>query len=214
MVGAPLAAQPQPVLDKTWPRQAVRLVVPFAAGGSTSVAANTLAADISRVLGQAVNVELMPGNATITATDMVAKSTDGHTVLMVTAPYVINPSLYAKLPYDNFKDFLPASLLLRNGMVLVTPTEGGFKDFKEFLAAAKGTEPLRVANAGNGGMGHMAGELLAADLKLNIAPVPHRGAAPALNELLAGRIKAMFDNPGTTLQLIREGKLKALAYSG
>lgn len=197
-----------------WPTQAVKIIVPYAAGGTTDIAARILASELSKKWGQPVLVDNKPGASTQIGTDLVAKSKDGHTLLMTASPFAVNPTLYAKLPYDTYKDFKPVTLVVRNGLFLVTSGKQPFANVKDLIEAGKGDKTVSIASPANGSMAHMVAELVADTQKLNLLHVPYRGTPPALVDVVAGQVQFMFDNPSSSLPLIKDGKLKALAYTG
>jgi tripartite-type tricarboxylate transporter receptor subunit TctC len=197
-----------------WPTQAVKIVVPYAAGGTTDIAARILANELSKKWGQPVLVDNKPGASTQIGTDLVAKSKDGHTLLMTASPFAVNPSLFAKLPYDTYKDFKPVTLVVRNGLFLVTSGTQPFASVKDLIDAGKGDKTVSIASPANGSMAHMVAELIADMQKLNLLHVPYRGTPPALTDVIGGQVQFMFDNPSSSLPLIKDGKLKALAYTG
>lgn len=197
-----------------WPTQTVKIIVPYAPGGTTDIAARIMAAEFAKLWGQPVVVDNKPGAATQIGTDLVAKSTDNHTLLLTAAPFAINPVLFAKLPYDTYKDFKPITLVVRNGLFLVTSGTQPFTSFKDLLATGQTDKGVSIASPGNGSMGHMTAELVADMQKLKLVHVPYRGTPPALNDVIGGQVQFIFDNPSTALPLIKDGRLKALAYTG
>jgi tripartite-type tricarboxylate transporter receptor subunit TctC len=197
-----------------WPTQAVKIVVPYAAGGTTDIAARIMAVELSKRWGQPVVVDNKPGAATQIGTDLVAKSKDNHTLLLTASPFAINPSLFAKLPYDTYKDFSPITVVVRSGLFLVTGMNQPYNSVKDVVAAARRDKQITIASAGNGSMGHMTAELLADTEKLNLVHLPYKGSPPALSDVVGGQVQFFFDNPSTALPLIASGKLKALAYTG
>ena len=210
----PLLAQVAPAATPAWPTQSVKIIVPYAAGGTTDIAARILGNELSKKWGQPVLVDNKPGASTQIGTDAVAKSKDGHTLLMAASPFAVNPSLFAKLPYDTYKDFKPVTLVVRNGLFLVTGGKQAFANIKDLVDAGRGEKTVSVASPANGSMGHMVAELLADQQKLNLLHVPYRGTPPALSDVVGGQVQFMFDNPSSSLALIKDGKLKALAYTG
>ena len=198
----------------TWPTQPVKIIVPYAAGGTTDIAARILAAELSKKWGQPVLVDNKPGASTQIGTDQVAKSKDGHTLLMTASPFAVNPTLFAKLPYDTYKDFKPVTLVVRNGLFLVTGGKQSYTNVKDMVEAGKGDKSVSIASPANGSMAHMVAELLADQHKFNLLHVPYRGTPPALTDVVAGQVQFLFDNPSSSLPLIKDGKLKALAYTG
>jgi tripartite-type tricarboxylate transporter receptor subunit TctC len=197
-----------------WPTQTVKIIVPYAAGGTTDIAARILAVELSKKWGQPVLVDNKPGASTQIGTDAVAKSNDGHTLLMAASPFTVNPTLFAKLPYDTYKDFKPVTLAVRNGLFLVTGGKQPYTNIKDMFEAGKGDKTVSVASPSNGSMAHMVAELMAYTEKLNLQHVPYRGTPPALNDVMGGQVQFMFDNPSSSLPLIKDGRLKALAYTG
>lgn len=198
----------------TWPTQPVKIIVPYAAGGTTDIAARILAAELSKKWGQPVLVDNKPGASTQIGTDQVAKSKDGHTLLMTASPFAVNPTLFAKLPYDTYKDFKPVTLVVRNGLFLVTGGKQSYANIKDMVDAGKGEKSVSIASPANGSMAHMVAELMADQHKFNLLHVPYRGTPPALTDVVAGQVQFLFDNPSSSLPLIKDGKLKALAYTG
>ncbi len=197
-----------------WPTQSVKIIVPYAAGGTTDIAARILANELSKKWGQPVLVDNKPGASTQIGTDQVAKSKDGHTLLMTASPFAVNPSLFAKLPYDTYKDFKPVTLVVRNGLFLVTSGKQPYANVKDLIEAGKGDKTVSIASPANGSMAHMVAELVADTQKLSLLHVPYRGTPPALVDVIGGQVQFMFDNPSSSLPLIKDGKLKALAYTG
>lgn len=215
MAGAGATAHAQPNASAAaWPTQSVKIIVPYAAGGTTDIAARILAAELSKKWGQSVLVDNKPGASTQIGTDLVAKSKDGHTFLMTASPFAVNPTLFAKLPYDTYKDFKPVTLVVRNGLFLVTSGKQTFNSVKDLIDAGKGDKTVSIASPANGSMAHMVAELVADTQKLNLLHVPYRGTPPALSDVIGGQVQFMFDNPSSSLPLIKDGRLKALAYTG
>jgi tripartite-type tricarboxylate transporter receptor subunit TctC len=208
------SASAQATSPPNWPTQPVKIIVPYAAGGTTDIAARILAVELSKKWGQSVLVDNKPGASTQIGTDAVAKSKDGHTLLMTASPFAVNPSLVAKLPYDTFKDFKPVTLVVRNGLFLVTGGKQPYNNMNDLIQAGKGDKTVSIASAANGSMGHMVAELVADTQKLNLLHVPYRGTPPALVDIVSGQVQFMFDNPSSSLPLILDGRLKALAYTG
>ena len=197
-----------------WPSQPVKIIVPYAAGGTTDIAARIMAVEFSKRWGQPVLVDNKPGASTQIGTDLVAKSKDGHTLLMTASPFAVNPALFDKLPYDTYKDFAPITLVVRNGLFLVTGSAQPYNSLKDLIAAGKGGNTVSIASPANGSMAHMTAELVADMQKLSLLHVPYRGTPPAMVDVVGGQVQFMFDNPSSSLPLIKDGKLKALAYTG
>jgi tripartite-type tricarboxylate transporter receptor subunit TctC len=208
------AVQSAQAQANTWPTQTVKIIVPYAPGGTTDIAARIMAQEFSQRWGQPVIVDNKAGAATQIGTDLVAKSKDGHTLLLTASPFAVNPGLFAKLPYDTYKDFTPITMVVRGGLFLVTAANQPFTSVKDLIAEGKTAKGFTIASPGNGSMGHMSSELMTDMQTLNMTHVPYRGTPPALTDVMSGQVQFMFDNPSTSLPLIKDGKLKALAYSG
>ena len=203
--------------QEVWPTRGITLLVGVAPGGTADLAARLLATDLARgtAAGRPVVVENKPGAATQLATAELARSApDGHTLLVAGAPFAINPGLFPRLPYDSRADFAPAAMLVRNGLVLMVPASSPAGDVPGLLDLARARGGINLASAGNGSMSHLAIEILAQRSGAPLTHVPYRGTGPALPDLIAGNVEAMFDNPSSALPLVREGKLRALAYTG
>jgi len=202
---------------QVYPAKPIRLIVPYPAGGGTDFFARTVAAQLSQQMGQQVVVENRPGAATIIGADAAAKSApDGYTLLLGdTATYAVNPSLYKKLPYDPQKDFSPVSLTGRFALLLVVnPASIKADSVGELIEQAKKTpRALDYASPGAGSPHHLAMELFKLRTGVPFTHVPYKGAAPALQDLLGGRIPVMFLDLATGAPQIKGGKLKALAVA-
>ena len=170
------AAQAQP-----YPSRTVRLVVPFAAGGSTDIIGRTVGQKLNEMWGQPVVVDNRPGGSTVIGTDVVAKSApDGHTLLVTPAPFTIVPSLIAKLPYDPAKDFEPITLINTTPLVVVVHPGVPAKSVKDLIALAKAKPgSINYGSSGSGGSNHLAGELFNALAGVRMVHVPYKGNAPA-----------------------------------
>ncbi|WP_043830650.1 Bug family tripartite tricarboxylate transporter substrate binding protein [Muricoccus aerilatus] len=211
-----LAASPARA-QEAWPRRGITVLVGVAPGGTADLAARLLATHLSQGIaaGRPVVVENKPGAATQLATAELARSApDGHTLLVAGAPFAINPGLFPRLPYDSRAEFASVAMLVRNGLVLMVPANSPARDVPGLLALARARGAINFASAGNGSMSHLAIEILAQRSGAPLTHVPYRGTGPALPDLIAGNVEAMFDNPSSALPLVREGKLRALAYTG
>ncbi len=210
-----LTAQAQ--ATAAFPRQPLSLVVPFPAGGPTDAMARLLALKLSERLGQQVVVDNRGGAGGGIAAELVARApADGHTLFFgTTGTLAINPSLYKKLRYDPVKDFAPVSLMATTMNVLVVNPEVPAGSLSELVQLAK-SKPgeLAYGSAGNGSSNHLSGELFKSIAGVQINHVPYRGSAPALVDLLGGRIAMMFDTIAVQTQNIATGKLRALAVTG
>lgn len=210
-----MTAAVQPAVAQTYPTRPVKLVVPFAAGGSTDVVARIVAQGMTTKLGQQVIVENRTGGGGLIGSDAVAKADpDGYTILTATvSTHAINPALYAKLPFDVKQDFLPVTHLVDvpNVLVVHPSVPSTMPEFKAWLA--KNADKASYASPGNGSIGHLQSHWFATLLKSDPAHVPYRGAGPAMQDLLAGQVQFMVDNVPTSLAHIRSGSLKALLVS-
>ncbi|OGB14964.1 MAG: MFS transporter [Burkholderiales bacterium RIFCSPLOWO2_12_67_14] len=203
-----------------WPSRPVRIVVPFAPGGTTDILARVLAPELSKALGQPVVVDNRGGAGGNIGADLVAKAPgDGHTLLMGTVgTHGINKSLYASLPYDPQKDFAPITLVagVPNVMVMNAKRaqELGIQSVPEFVRYAKAHPgQLNMASSGNGTSIHLAGELFKARTGIFMTHIPYRGSGPALKDLIGGQMDVMFDNLPSAMPHIQSGNLKAFAVT-
>jgi tripartite-type tricarboxylate transporter receptor subunit TctC len=211
---AALWAQP------AWPNKPVRIVVPFAPGGTTDLLARALAPELQRAFGQPFIVDNKPGAGGNLGAAEVAKSTpDGHTLLMGTVgTHGINQSLYPKLPYDPVKDFVPITLVAGVPNVLVLNAAKahalGIASVPDLVRYAKAHPgKLNMASSGNGTSIHLSGELFKSLTGTFMVHFPYRGSGPALIDLIGGTTDLMFDNLPSALPHIKTGKLKALAVT-
>lgn len=214
-LGLPLLARAQ-----AWPGKAVRIVVPFAAGGTTDILARALAPELQKVFGQPFVVDNKPGAGGNTGAAEVAKAApDGHTLLMGTVgTHAINASLYSRMPYDHVKDFVPVTLVAGVPNVLVVnpanAQKNGFDSVPALIRYAKANPgKLNMASSGNGTSIHLAGELFKSMTGTFMLHLPYGGSGPALIDLISGNTDLMFDNLPASLPHIRSGKLKALAVT-
>jgi tripartite-type tricarboxylate transporter receptor subunit TctC len=199
--------------DTAWPSRAVRLLVPFAPGGSSEIVARTVAAELTKSLGQTVYVENKPGGAGNVAMAEVARADDQHTlVLGHIGTLAVNPYIFDKLPYDPVKDFRPVTLLAKVPSLYVVHPDLPVKTLQEFVAyARKRPGQLNYGSAGNGSAGHLAMEYLKMTANLFMLHVPYRGTGPQLTDLLAGRLEAASVGAPAVMQFIKAGKLRCLA---
>ena len=203
-----------------WPNKPVRIVVPFAPGGTTDLLARAVAPELSKAFGQQFIVDNKAGAGGNLGAEAVAKSVpDGYTLLMGTVgTHGINRALYPKLPYDPIKDFAPITLVASVPNVMVVNAElaraNGINSVPDFIKLAK-SKPgkLNMASSGNGTSIHLAGELFKSQTGLFMTHIPYRGSGPALLDLVGGQVDVMFDNLPSAMQLIKSGKLKALAVT-
>jgi tripartite-type tricarboxylate transporter receptor subunit TctC len=203
--------------QQTYPTRPVRLVVPYVAGGSTDIIGRTMGQKLSEMWGQSVLVDNRGGGATIIGTDIVAKATpDGHTLSITTAAFGINPALFqGKLPYNSARDFSHIMLINTSPLILVVPPSLPAKSVKELidLAKSKGGQ-MNAGSSGVGGAGHLSIELFNMLAGVKTQHIPYKGNAPALADLMAGRVDMVFNGTTSVLGLIKAGKLRPLGASG
>jgi tripartite-type tricarboxylate transporter receptor subunit TctC len=201
---------------QNYPAKPVRMVVPFPPGGSLDIAGRLIAQKLTDAWGQPVVVENKPGAGGNIGADFVAKSPpDGYTILLgALSTHAVNPSLYAKMPYDAAKDFAPITLIAVTPNVLVVNAASPVNNVKEFIAYAKANPgKLAFGSGSNGSAGHLAGELFKVETGTDAVHVPFKGGAPATQALLAGDTQFMFDNLANAMAQVKAGKLKALAVT-
>ncbi|HEX7888912.1 MAG TPA: tripartite tricarboxylate transporter substrate binding protein [Ramlibacter sp.] len=203
-----------------WPTKPVRIVVPFAPGGTTDILARALAPELSKAFGQSFIVENKPGAGGNIGADLVAKAApDGYTLLMGTVgTHGINKSLYSRMPFDPQKDFVPISLVAGVPNVMVVNSEKaaarGIHTVNDFIKYAKANPgKVNMASSGNGTSIHLAGELFKSMAGVYMTHFPYTGSGPALMGMLGGDMDVMFDNLPSSMAHIKAGKLKALAVT-
>lgn len=199
-----------------YPSKALRMVVAFAPGGPTDAMARLIADKLGDKLGQRIVVENRPGAGGNIGYESVAKSpADGYTLAFVDPSLTVNPSLYTPAKYDAERDFTPISLAVRGPTVMTVPATHEAKTVTEFIAFARGKAgKATYGSAGNGTPPHLNAEFFKAAQGLDIVHVPYKGAAPAMIDLVAGRIDLMFLNIGSAKAQIESGTLRGLAVSG
>jgi tripartite-type tricarboxylate transporter receptor subunit TctC len=198
-----------------FPDRPVKLIVPFAPGGGTDAITRELASGMAVSLGLPVVVDNKPGAGTLIGTDWVAKSpADGHALVMATFAHAVNPSLYAKLPFDFHKAFAPVSLVAHGPNVLVVRSDSALRQFGDVLDFASAhPDELSYASQGNGTSAHLAGEMLCHLGRLKLKHIPYRGAGLAMMDLLGNQVNMMFATAAAVAPHIRQGKLRALAVT-
>jgi len=206
-----------PVLAQSgWPDKPIRFVVPYTPGGATDGVTRLIAQKITDDTKWVFIVDNRTGGNGNIGMDAVAKAKpDGFTIGMgQTANLAINPTLFPKMPYDALKDVTPVSIVASQPVVLVVRADAPFKTLADVIAAAKARPgEVKQALAGTGTLGHMAGEVLAKRAGFKVLNVPYKGAAPALTELLGGQTDYMLATPQGALQMVKGGKLRALAVT-
>lgn len=214
IAAGPVAAQ------STWPTKPVRIVVPFAPGGTTDILARAVAPELSKAFGQQFIVDNRAGAGGNVGAEIVAKSpNDGYTLLMGTVgTHGINRALYPKLPFDPIKDFAPITLVAAVPNVMEMNVDkakalniNNVADFVKYAKANPGK--LNMASSGSGTSIHLAGELFKTMTGSYMTHIPYRGSGPALLDLVGGNADVMFDNLPSSMQQIKGGKLKALAVT-
>ena len=202
---------------QTFPAKPIRLICPFPPAGAVDIASRAIANELSKVLGQTVTVDNRPGaGGNIGGVEAARSTPDGHTIFMTTSGInAINPSLYAKMPFDPIKDLMPVGALVSLANVLVLHPSVKANSVAEVIALAR-AEPgkMTYASSGSGTSIHMSGEMFKYLTKVDILHIPYKGSAPAVTDLLGGQVMMMFDNIPSALPHIRAGKLKALATTG
>jgi len=219
-LGLLLAAPALALAQATWPSKAVRIVVPFAAGGTTDILARALAPELQKAFGQPFVVDNKPGAGGNNGAAEVSKAApDGYTLLMGTVgTHAINASLYPKLPFDPVKDFAPITLVAGVPNVLaINPAlaqKYGINTVADFIRVAKANPgKFNMASSGNGTSIHLSGELFKTMTGTFMVHFPYRGSGPALIDLMGGSMDLMFDNLPSALPHIKSGKLKGLAVT-
>jgi tripartite-type tricarboxylate transporter receptor subunit TctC len=198
-----------------FPDKPLRIVVTFTTGGAPDLLARILSEKLSNVWGQAIVVDNKPGAGGNTGADFVAKAPpDGYTIVVGTVgTHSINPALYSKMPYDAVKDFTPITLLATTPNMLVINNEVPAKNLKDFIALGKKDGKMTFASSGSGTSIHVSGELFKTMTGIDMVHIPYKGRATAIPDVLGGRVTMMFDNMPSSLQLVREGKLRALGVT-
>jgi tripartite-type tricarboxylate transporter receptor subunit TctC len=205
-----------PAHAETWPARAVRVIVPFPAGGPADTLARVIADKLTAAWGQPVVIENRAGAGGNIGAELAARAApDGYTLLINPSNHVINASLYAKLPFDPLGDFTPLTEVASYMLVLVVHPSLPAHSLEEFVAYARAQpKGLTLANASAGSPTHLTAALFAQAAGINVVHVSYRGAAPATTDLLGGQVPAMFDNPMNALPHVKARALRALAVTG
>ncbi len=199
----------------SYPSRPIRLLVPYAAGGAVDIVARTLGHQLSEDWKQQVTVDNRPGAGGVVASEILVKSpADGYTLILVSSGHTLNPSLYAKLPYDTFKDFTAITEVGYAPNMLLVNKSLGVTTVKELIALAK-SKPgqLSYGMAGNGTSAHLAGELFKYMAKVDIVAVPYKGGAPVLTDLVGGQIPMSFNNIPESIGQVKAGTVRALGVT-
>ena len=203
--------------QERFPNRPVRIVVPYAPGGTTDIVARMIAERISGPLGQSVLVENRPGGGAVIGSEMVARAApDGHTLLMATnGSHGINPAIFRRLSYDPVRDFAPISMLAAVPLVLVVPSAVPVNNIAELVAYLKSrSDTQSYGSAGIGSSGHLAGEMYKRLAGVTPEHIPYRGDAALMPDLIAGRLVFAFANLPGAIGFVRVGNLRALAVTG
>jgi tripartite-type tricarboxylate transporter receptor subunit TctC len=201
---------------QAYPTRPVRIIIGYPPGGSADLTARLLGQWLSERLGQSFLIDSRPGASTNIATEAVVHApADGYTLLLVAPANAINASLYDRLNHDFMRDIAPVAGINRFANVMEVNPSVPVKTVPDFVAYAKANPgKINMASAGNGSTIHVSGELFKMMTGVNMVHVPYRGAAPALTDLMGGRVQVMFDNIPTSIEYIRAGKLRPLAVTG
>jgi tripartite-type tricarboxylate transporter receptor subunit TctC len=215
--GLALALQAGPVAAQGFPAKPVRMIIGFAAGGTTDLVGRLVAQRLGDSWGQTVVVENRTGASGMIAAEAVAKApADGYTLLVTPqTSLAVAPALYGKAPYDATRDFTPITLMGSTPTIMVVNPAFPAKTFAEFVELAKKSGvPLAYGSGGIGSSPHMAGELLSAQLGIRMTHIPYKGESPALTDTMGGQVPIMFGNISVAVPHIKSGKLRALASTG
>jgi tripartite-type tricarboxylate transporter receptor subunit TctC len=210
LLGSPTATAQQP-----YPTKPIRLILPYAPGGSTSVTGRLLGHKLTESWGHQVIVDNRPGGNTIIGSEALVRSPpDGYTIMIVTSTHTINPSIL-KTPYDAVKDFAPVTTITRAPFGLVVHRALPVKTLHEFIALAK-SRPGQIdyASSGTGTSNHLAVELLSMHAGIKLNHIPYKGGGPAMTDLLGGQVQVHMNVPPNLIPNIKAGRLKGLAVSG
>ncbi len=200
----------------SWPTRPIRMIIPFGAGGPTDVVGRVVFDQVSQQLGQRIVVENRTGAGVVTGADVVAKApADGYTMLYGTVSLALTPAMFRQLPFDPVRDFAPIALLARIPTVLViNPDVVPARTLEEFISFVRARpDQIPYGSGGQGTAGHMSSELFLAQAGLRMPAVQYRGNAPAIPDLIAGRVAFVMEIGQSAVALVREGRLRGLAVS-
>jgi tripartite-type tricarboxylate transporter receptor subunit TctC len=201
--------------DAPFPNRPIAVVAPIPAGGSTDMLLRKVGLQLQKRVGQPVIVDNRPGGSSSIGTAYVAKApADGYTLVLVNSSHAINPHVYPNLPFDAIRDFAPVVQMTNLAMGLFVNPALPVKNLAEFIALAK-QEPnaLNYASAGNGGVGHLTGEMFKRAAGVKIQHVPYKGSAPALVDVMSGQVQAVVTDAPLAQTYVNTGKLRALAIA-
>lgn len=214
--GLGLAALPRVTrAQAAWPDRPVRLIVGYPAGGPTDYPARLLQDPLQRAWGQPIVIENRAGASQVLASEVVARAApDGYTLFLSASTHASNAAVYARLPYDTLADFAPIVNIYASPTILFTGPRSPWRTAQDLVAAARREPGMAFASSGNGSSGHFAMEMFRKRTGLDLTHVAYRGAAPALQDVIAGRVPATFSTLSGAIGLAREGQLRALAVGG
>ena len=203
------------VVGNTYPSRPVKIIVPYGPGGGSDIIIRAMQNKLAETLGQSIVIENKPGASTILGTDFVAKSApDGYTAMIVDMAFLVNPSLFAKLPYDSQKDFIPVIELVSTPSIMLASSKMPFKNLKEFIQLAKSSpNKLSYASAGFGTGGHMASEMLKVVTGIDLVHVPYKGAGPAMTDTLGAHVSIVFTTVGAAKPYVESGQIIGLGIT-
>ena len=215
-IGTALVLLPGIASAQSYPNKPIRLIVPFAAGGTTDIVARIVADQMGRELGQPVIIENRGGGGGAIGANEVAKATpDGYTLGVATvSTMAVNPAANARIPYNNLTDFIPVTNFVTVPNILVVHPSVAAKDIKEFIALLKKSPgKFSFASSGTAGIGHMMGEMFLAASGTDMVHIPYKGAGPAINDVLGGQVPVLFDNLPSSKAHIDAGSFRLLAVA-
>ena len=215
LAAASLFASPFAVAQ-SYPSKPIRIIVPFAPGGTADVLSRLISQQLSEAMGQPVIIDNRPGGNSVIGTEALARSpADGHTMGMLISTHTVNPHVAKTLPYDTIKDFAPIHMVaIIPGLLVVNPALPA-NTLPELISLAK-AKPGTLAYGQAGGLssGHLAMELLKSMAGIDIISVPYKGGGPALSDLMGGQIQMLVSSPGSSLPVVRSGRARAMATTG
>ena len=211
---ASTVALPRIARAQAWPTRFVRLIVPYPAGGGADAIARIVGAKLTETWGQQVLIENKGGAGGNIASDAAAKSApDGYTMYLGAEFLTTNPHVYPKLSYDPIADLMPVTAVVQYPTLIALPNNSPARTVPEFIAYAKSSPGRTFATPGHGTGPHLAGELFKRAAGIDLTHVPYRGAAPALNDLIPGRVDSFFNNIAPVVPLMRQGQVRGLAVT-
>lgn len=201
---------------QVYPTRSIRFIAPFAAGGGSDLIARKLAQKLTEALGQSVVVDNRTGGSGVIGADATAKSPpDGHTIMMTTPTFTVNPGLNRKLPYDAIRDFAPISLIATAPHLLAVHPSVPAKSVREVVAIAKARpEQLTFSSGSTGGSSHLSGELFNSMAKIRMTHVPYRGGGQAVVAIVSGEVSLGFVDLVSMLPHVKSGRLRSIALTG